>query len=141
MGSKDYTRVCESCGVAWLLPKEWAEEKAPRASQVKSMQRATRFAIGRQRERYSMQAAALQSSQDHVLSNTRCPSCGSTSYKQYKPGKAPESLVVTPRGGPSAAQPTTSTAADELAKLMQLHEAGGLTDDEFAAMKAKLIDG
>jgi hypothetical protein len=34
-----------------------------------------------------------------------------------------------------------ASVADELTKLMQLHEAGGLTDDEFAAMKAKLING
>jgi hypothetical protein len=34
-----------------------------------------------------------------------------------------------------------ASVADELAKLMQLHDAGGLTDDEFAAMKAKVING
>ena len=46
--------------------------------------------------------------------------------------------------GPSPApqEPAAPTSvADELTKLMQLHEAGGLTDDEFAAMKAKLING
>jgi hypothetical protein len=88
-GPKDYLRVCDGCGTGWLLPKEWAKEKPPKGFQVRSMQRATRFAIGRQRERYSMQAATLQGSQDRVLNNARCPSCGSTTYTQYKPGETP----------------------------------------------------
>jgi hypothetical protein len=46
--------------------------------------------------------------------------------------------------GPSPAshEPAAQVSvADELTKLMQLHEAGGLTDDEFTAMKAKVING
>jgi len=32
-----------------------------------------------------------------------------------------------------------ASVADELAKLVQLREAGALTDEEFAAQKAKLL--
>ena len=94
--SGDYTRVCQNCEMSWLLPKEWATEKPPRVGQVKASQRATKFAVGRQRERYSMQASTLQGSQDRVLTNARCPNCGSTSYKQYKPGEAVPAPVSPP---------------------------------------------
>ena len=75
------------CGTARLLPEEYAKDKGPNARQVAGMQRATKFAIGRQREKYSMQAAALQAHQDRFLSNATCPSCGSTDYDQYGPGE------------------------------------------------------
>lgn len=104
---KDYVRVCKSCGARWLLPKEWAIEKAPNDRQVRALERATRFAIGRQRERYSMQSTSLHGSRDRVLANARCPSCGSSDYEQYGPGQAPppRALAPTPQSGvaPSAA--------------------------------------
>jgi hypothetical protein len=98
------------------------------------MQRATKFAIGRQREKYSMQTATLQASQDRVLSNARCSSCGSSSFKQYKPGEAPDVPAAT-----STPVVETGSVADELTKLMNLRDAGALTDDEFAAQKARLL--
>ena len=91
-GSKpkgDWTRVCNKCGESWLLPEEWAKEKAPKSAQVNAMNRAARMGIGKQRERYSMQSMALQGQQDRVLTNARCPSCGSSEFTQYKPGEAP----------------------------------------------------
>lgn len=133
----DYTRVCASCGTPWLLPEEWARQKAPRASQVRSMQRATRFAVGRQRERYSMQAVALQGTQDRVLANARCPSCGSSSFTQYKPGEVvPSSGSIVGTAGPSI---PPGLVADELAKLAELRASGILTEEEFAVQKAKLL--
>jgi hypothetical protein len=106
------------------------------------MQRATKFAIGKQRDRYSMQAATLQASQDRVLTNAQCPSCGSTSYTQYKPGDAPADIVPVVRGAVRAAPaPGTASVADELAKLVQFRESGVLTEDEFAAQKTKLLNG
>ncbi len=39
------------------------------------------------------QAATLQASQDRALTNAKCPSSGSTSFKQYKRGDAPSGLV------------------------------------------------
>jgi hypothetical protein len=40
---------------------------------------------------------------------------------------------------PSTSVPGTSSVADELTKLAQLRDAGVLTDQEFAAQKAKLL--
>lgn len=38
-------------------------------------------------------------------------------------------------------QAGTATPADQLQSLVALHEAGKLTDDEFASMKAKIVTG
>jgi Protein of unknown function (DUF2510) len=85
-GSTDYTRVCKRCGTARLLPKAYAKDKGPSARQVAGLQRATKFAMGKQREKYSMQSSALQSHQDRFIANATCPNCGSTDYDQYGPG-------------------------------------------------------
>jgi hypothetical protein len=125
----DYTRVCEACGTAWRLPKQWATEKAPEERRVKVMQVATKFAIGRQRKLHSTHASTMQSSQERVLTNARCPSCGASAFTQYKPGEVPLGIVTTPR----TQQGTSSSRAAKLAKLVQLRDSGALTDDEFAA--------
>jgi len=39
----------------------------------------------------------------------------------------------------AATVPAPASVADELAKLVQLRDAGALTDEEFAAQKAKLL--
>jgi hypothetical protein len=91
--SKDYTRICDKCGARWFLPKQWATEKAPKDYKVRQSQRATKWAVGRQRERYSTQALALSSQQDRVLSNAQCPNCGSSDYTQYKPGEEPGTVT------------------------------------------------
>lgn len=116
----DYTRVCDACGTAWRLPKERATEKA---------QRETKFAIGRRRKLYSMQASTLQSSQDWGLTNAQCPSCGNSAFKQYKPGEVVP-LGITTR---QIQKGTSSSRADKLARLVKLRDTGALTDDEFAA--------
>ena len=95
-GSKDYTRICKRCGTARLLPKEYAKDKGPSARQVAGMQRATKYAMGHQREKYSMQTAALQSHQDRFLANATCPNCGSTDYDQYAPGEEVSAGIAAP---------------------------------------------
>jgi len=97
-GSKDYTRVCKKCGTSRLLPEEYAKDKGPSGRQVAGMQRATKYAVGRQREKYSMQSAALQSHQDRFIANATCPNCGSTEYDQYAPGEAAPAVVVASEG-------------------------------------------
>lgn len=110
--ARDYTRVCQRCGTQWLLPKEYATDKAPRALQVRAMQRATRHAIGRQRVKYSTQTAALQANQDRVLQNAMCPKCGSSDYRQYKPGEAPATPLPPPPPPPTAPTIAALWAAD-----------------------------
>ena len=45
---------------------------------------------------------------------------------------------ATPEGGADAAS-NASTVVDELTKVVELHRAGALTDEEFAAVKKKLL--
>jgi hypothetical protein len=73
------------------------------------MQRATRFAVGRQRVRYSTQATALQTHQERVLRNAMCPSCGSSEYSQYPPGAAPPETPLAV-AAPAAAPPVPAAA-------------------------------
>ena len=48
--------------------------------------------------------------------------------------------VRAPAPGPGAPGPTSSSVADELTKLVNLHEQGYLTDAEFEAQKAALLN-
>ena len=48
--------------------------------------------------------------------------------------------VRAPAPGPAAPGPTSSSVADELTKLVNLHEQGHLTDAEFEAQKAALLN-
>ena len=157
VGSRDFTRMCQMCGTNWLLPRAWAIEKAPSESQVRQMQRGTKDTIGRallgarasalspRRERYAVQATALQATRDRVLNNARCPSCGSTSYKQYKPGEpVPARAPVQQSLGPAqtvqarGAPPQPSTA-HELTELVGLRDRGVLTAEEFEIIKRRLV--
>jgi len=55
-----------------------------------------------------------------------------TAYQQAAPPAAPP---------PPAAGGMSAGAIDELKQLGQLHEQGILTDEEFAAQKAKILGG
>lgn len=117
----DYTRVCRKCGTSRLLPEAMAKDKGPADRQVAGMQRATKFAVGRQREKYSMQASALQSHQDRVIQYATCPQCGSTEYDQFKPGEEPPaSSPVLPT--PAASPPPPATPPQWSADPFGRHE-------------------
>ena len=45
------------------------------------------------------------------------------------------------RAGPGASAGATPSMTDQLSQLATLHQQGALTDDEFAAAKAKLLGG
>ncbi|NEN04782.1 hypothetical protein G3T36_02760 [Diaminobutyricibacter tongyongensis] len=57
------------------------------------------------------------------------------------PASAPASAAPASAPPPSAtpAPSTSSSTADELAKIADLHDRGALTDEEFAAAKAKIL--
>ncbi|MGA7074966.1 MAG: SHOCT domain-containing protein [Halobacteriota archaeon] len=52
--------------------------------------------------------------------------------------QAAEQQAPAPAAAPAAAPASTDTAA-EIQKLADLHASGALTDEEFAAMKKKLL--
>ena len=57
---------------------------------------------------------------------------------------SPVTVVAPPASDPMDSGTTSgilaTTVSDELARLAGLHDAGKLTDDEFAAFKAKLLE-
>ncbi|HEY1357380.1 MAG TPA: SHOCT domain-containing protein [Thermoleophilaceae bacterium] len=55
---------------------------------------------------------------------------------------APAYLAETPQGPPQEAPPPPAAAPDPIAQLKELgelHQQGVLTDEEFAAQKAKIL--
>jgi hypothetical protein len=68
--------------------------------------------------------------------------------QQYAPSSGPpvEPTASVPTPQPAeppapAVPPTTGTTLAELERLVELKQQGLLTDDEFAALKARLIEG
>ena len=61
----------------------------------------------------------------------------------HRGGNEPEqpqaSEQAPTEGNEAAPAPPPSDPVDQLAQLAQLHASGGLTDEEFAAAKAKIL--
>jgi hypothetical protein len=58
---------------------------------------------------------------------------------QYYAAPAPAPAASAPQEAPAAAPPVDRI--EQLTKLAELHDRGILTDDEFAAEKAKILAG
>ena len=56
-------------------------------------------------------------------------------------GDAEAAYDEPPAAAPAPAEPSASIDYDELEKLGKLHADGTLTDEEFAAAKAKILGG
>ena len=54
-------------------------------------------------------------------------------------GQDEQQTAPPPQAAPAPAQPSASIDYDELAQLGKLHADGTLTDEEFAAAKAKIL--
>jgi Short C-terminal domain len=55
------------------------------------------------------------------------------------PPPAPESVAAAPEPVAAAPAPVPADTTAQLESLAQLHQSGALSDDEFAAAKAKLL--
>ena len=108
---KDYTRICNRCGGRWLLPKTLATESARSPGHVKALERNARLMPVRGDP---AGAAAARSLLNRVMANAQCPHCGSSDYRQYKPGKEPpddqvgSSVAVQPSATPGPPPPPPS---------------------------------
>jgi hypothetical protein len=84
------------------------------------------YMAGKSRARRQDEQAQMQADQDQRIGDLE----QQQSYQQPPPQQAP----------PPAAAPSESSAMlDQLNQLAGLHQQGVLTDDEFAAAKAKLF--
>jgi hypothetical protein len=54
---------------------------------------------------------------------------------------APGGFVISPHGGPDAQAPASSSAADQLEKLVGLRERGALTEEELELQKRRILEG
>ena len=77
----------------------------------------------RQNEKYANQAAAQQQQYD-------------AAYQQGQMDAAQQPMQPAPQAAPAGEDIST-----QLQQLAQMHNAGVLTDEEFAAAKAKLLGG
>lgn len=59
--------------------------------------------------------------------------------RSFDPGPAYASAALTSKPKVAAAPATASSTSDELSKLAKLHKSGALSDEEFSAAKAKLL--
>jgi hypothetical protein len=80
------------------------------------------YVAGKHMARASDQRAADEAYQDDRISQLE---------QQAPPQQAPPPQAAAPAAGPSM--------ADQLEQIAALHEQGVLSDDEFAAAKAKLL--
>ena len=74
--------------------------------------------------------SAANRSADRADQDARISNLEATQQQQ----QAPE--VPEPRGGQA---PADSDVLGQLTKLVQMHDSGALTDDEFSAAKARLL--
>ncbi len=57
----------------------------------------------------------------------------------HRDNQAQEQAAAAPAPDPAQSAPATVDPADEIEHLAELHASGALTDDEFAAAKAKAL--
>jgi len=78
--------------------------------------------------------ADYEADQDARISALEQQQAGGGQYDQ-----PPPQYQQPPQQPPAPAQDASSSMVDQLNKLAELHQQGVLTDDEFAAAKAKLF--
>jgi len=77
--------------------------------------------------------AAYDASQDQRMDQMEQQQQGQYQQQQYAPPPPQAPPPAAPAGGP--------TVADQLQQIATLHQQGVLSDDEFAAAKAKILGG
>jgi len=92
------------------------------------------YMAGKHVARSQQEQAQMEGDQDQRISDLE----QQQSYQQPPPQQ--QSYQPPPQAPPPAAAPSQSSAMlDQLNQLAALHQQGVLTDDEFAAAKAKLF--
>jgi len=81
-----------------------------------------------QDQKYANQAAEQQASDQQAYD-----------AQQYQAQQAQQAAAPAPAPAPAAAPSASDAMMAQLTQLSQLHNAGVLSDDEFAAAKAKLL--
>ncbi|MFN8482354.1 MAG: SHOCT domain-containing protein [Anaerolineae bacterium] len=99
-----------------------------------------------QDQRYANQAAAQQAEYDQqqaAYDQQQQIAQQQAQINALQQQQAAQAAAPPPQAAPAPAPaaPAAPSLTDQLAQLSQLHNAGVLSDDEFAAAKAKLLAG
>jgi hypothetical protein len=92
----------------------------------------TAYAVGRHSGRQREEAAQAEADQNQRLSDLE-----QQQYQQQQYQQPPPQQYQQPP--PQQAAPAGPSMLDQLNQLTELHQQGALTDEEFAAAKAKLL--
>jgi Tfp pilus assembly protein PilP len=90
--------------------------------------------VGKANAQRSMQQQQVEAEQDERISQLE-----QQQQYQQQPYQQPYQQPPAPPEAPAAAPAASSPMIDQLNQLASLHQQGVLSDDEFAAAKAKLI--
>jgi len=93
----------------------------------------TAYVAGKHMERNAQERADAEAEQNQRLADLEAQQ---GYQQQQQPYQQPPPQYQQPPAAPPAAGPSM---LDQLNQLTTLHEQGALTDDEFAAAKAKLL--
>jgi len=93
------------------------------------------YMVGKSAARRQDAQAQYEADQDERISALEQQQAGGGQYDQPPQAQQAPAPVPAPAPGPAA----SSSMVDQLNQLATLHEQGVLSDDEFAAAKAKLF--
>ena len=99
------------------------------------------YMAGKAHARNQAEQAQYQADQDARISDLEAQQAQQQTYQQdqYQQAPPPPQYQQAPPPPPAAAPAASSPMIDQLNQLAALHQQGVLTDDEFAAAKAKLF--
>jgi len=104
------------------------------------------YMAGKAHARNQAEQAQYQADQDARISDLEAQQAQQQGYQQdqyqqdqYQQAAPPPQYQQAPPPPPAAAPAASSPMIDQLNQLAALHQQGVLTDDEFAAAKAKLF--
>ncbi len=98
----------------------------------------TAYAVGRRSGRQREEQANAEAEQDQRISDLEQQQQYQQPPPQQQYQQQPQQYQQPPPP-PQQAAPAQSSMLDPLNQLNQLHQQGALTDEEFAAAKAKLL--
>lgn len=94
------------------------------------------YMAGKSRARNQAEQAQMEADQDQRISDLEQQQASQPPQQYQQP---PQPQYQQPPPPPAAAPSESSAMLDQLNQLAALHQQGVLTDDEFAAAKAKLF--
>jgi len=99
------------------------------------------YMAGKAHARNQAEQAQYQADQDARISDLEAQQAQQqgSQQDQYQQAPPPPQYQQAPPPPPAAAPAASSPMIDQLNQLAALHQQGVLTDDEFAAAKAKLF--